>query len=60
MELLKAGLAPFAEREAFARISPADRKLAGKPMDAWDVAALLNFMWIKWNEVYNRTLDSEE
>jgi len=72
MELLKAGLAPFAEREVFARISPADamamiedfagadRKLAGKPMDAWDVAALLNFMWIKWNEVYNRTLGNAE
>jgi hypothetical protein len=72
MELLKAGLAPFAEREAFARISPADamamiedfasadRKLAGKPMDAWDVAALLNFMWSKWNEIYNRTLGNAE
>jgi len=68
MEILKKGLAPFVEREVYARLSAkdaeemiadfadADRKLAGKSIDRWDVAALLNFMWIKWNEIYSRTL----
>jgi predicted AAA+ superfamily ATPase len=72
MDLLKAGLAPFAEREVFARLRPGDAKnliedfangdkmLAGKDMDAWDVAALLNFMWTRWNEVYSRTLGNAE
>ncbi|HUX20759.1 MAG TPA: DUF499 domain-containing protein [Spirochaetia bacterium] len=68
MELLKGGLAPFAEREVYARLSRseaqgtieefagADRMLAGKTMAAWDAAALLNFMWIKWNEIFSTTL----
>ena len=72
MELLKAGLAPFAEREVFARLPTAaanemlddfvanDRMLAGKLMKDWDVAALLNFMWKQWNEVYGRTLGNAE
>ncbi len=72
MELLKAGLAPFAEREVFARLPAAaanemlddfvanDRMLAGKLMKDWDVAALLNFMWIRWNDVFNRTLGNAE
>ncbi len=72
MELLKAGLAPFAEREAFARLRladaqsriedfvSADRMLAGKDMNAWDVAALLNFMWVSWNDIYGRTLGNAE
>ena len=72
MELLKAGLAPFAEREVFAKLRPgdandlitdfaaADKMLAGKGMAAWDAAALLNFMWIRWNEVFNRTLGNAE
>ena len=72
MELLKAGLAPFAEREVFSRIRPGDAKnliddfastdkmLVGKDMNAWDVAALLNFIWTKWNEVYSRTLGNAE
>lgn len=72
MEILKEGLAPFVEREVYARLSAkdaeemiadfadADRKLAGKSIDRWDVAALLNFMWIKWNEIYSRTLGNAE
>jgi len=72
MELLKTGLAPFAEREVFARLPTAsanemlddfvvnDRMLAGKLMKDWDVAALLNFMWKQWNEVYGRTLGNAE
>ncbi len=72
MELLKAGLAPFAEREVFARLrtsdaqsmiedfASADRMLAGKEMADWDVQALLNFMWTRWNEVFSRTLGNAE
>ena len=72
MELLKTGVAPFAEREVFARLRPqdaqdmidafseSDRMLAGKDISAWDVSALLNFMWYKWNDVYARTLGSAE
>lgn len=72
LELLKNGLAPFAEREVFAQLRPSDaddlisdfaagdRMLVGKSMAAWDVAALLNFIWIKWNDVYSRTLGHAE
>ncbi len=72
MEFLKAGLAPFAERETFSRMRPneakqaiaefaaVDRMLAGKAMGEWDVAALLNFMWTKWNDIFNRALGNAE
>ncbi len=72
MEILKAGLAPFVEREVYARLSARDaeemitdfanggRNLSGKSINQWDVAALLNFMWIKWNEIYSRTLGNAE
>ncbi len=72
LEILKAGLAPFAEREVFARLRPGDaqqliedfasgdRMLHGKSMEAWDVAALLNFLWGRWNEVFSRTLGNAE
>ncbi len=72
MEFLKAGLAPFAERETFSRMRPneakqaiaefaaVDRMLAGKAMAEWDVAALLNFMWTKWNDIFNRALGNAE
>jgi len=72
MEILKAGLAPFVKREVFARVperdaegiirdfANADRKLGGKPIEQWDVAALLNFMWVNWNEIYSRTLGNAE
>jgi predicted AAA+ superfamily ATPase len=71
MELLKAGLAPFAEREVktwFKDRAPEraremlgeDRLLAGKPMGSWDVAALLRVMWEAWNEVFRNTLGPAE
>lgn len=72
LEILKAGLAPYAEREVFARLRPGDaqqliedfasgdRMLHGKSMEAWDVAALLNFLWSRWNEVFSRTLGNAE
>jgi len=68
MELLKAGLAPFVEREVRSRLgdveaqrsinefAEGDRMLTGKSVAQWDIAALLNFMWFRWNEVYGRTL----
>ncbi len=63
LELLKAGLGPFAERE-FKKIYQAkadaqtmsfmgeDRLLAGKANSEWDAAALLKLMWVAWNSVF--------
>jgi hypothetical protein len=56
MDLLKAGLGPFGERElrnSYAdradtearRFMGDDRLLADQPVTAWDVAALLKLMW---------------
>jgi predicted AAA+ superfamily ATPase len=71
MELLRAGLAPFAERE-FANLHLAkaaenargylndDRTIASKPIAEWDVAALLRLMWEAWNNVFSRTLGRAE
>ncbi len=67
MEILKAGLAPFVEREfktlsandakmLISRLSADDRLLANKPLAQWDVAALLKLMWDSWNEVFRKTL----
>jgi predicted AAA+ superfamily ATPase len=71
MELLKAGLGPFVEREfaltyqakaaaQAALILGDDRLLANKPMTQWDAAALLKLMWEAWNEVFRRTLGQSE
>ncbi|MFZ5368424.1 MAG: Swt1 family HEPN domain-containing protein [Spirochaetota bacterium] len=72
MELLRGGLAPFVEREVKSRMGSTEaehlitdfaereRNLAGTPIVQWDVAALLNFMWIKWNEIFSRTLGNAE
>ena len=72
MELLRAGLAPFIEREFKAqngKMEPADaarryfgddRTVAGKALAEWDVAALLKLMWEGWNEVFGRTLGRAE
>ena len=72
MELLRAGLAPFIEREFKAqngKMEPADaarrylgddRTVAGKALGEWDVAALLKLMWEGWNEVFGRTLGRAE
>ena len=71
MELLRQGLAPFAERE-FKNLHKAqagaealrymgeDRVVAKKPLAEWDVAALLKLMWESWNEVFGKTLGRAE
>ena len=71
MDLLKAGLAPFVEREfknlykdkapaEAGRFAGDDRLLAKLPVKDWDVAALLRLMWEAWNEVFKRTLGHAE
>jgi hypothetical protein len=71
MDLLRAGLAPFVEREfksqhqarateAARRYSGDDRTVGKKPIVEWDVAALLKLMWEAWNEVFARTLGRAE
>ena len=72
LELLRAGLGPFVEREvqhALKRgaLSPGtlrqfaeDPLLAQKDIASWDVAALLRLMWETWNEVFRRTLGNAE
>src|SRR5450759_1899534 len=71
MELLRAGLAPFVEREfksqhqaqaaeAARRYRGDDRTVAKKLVADWDVAALLKLMWEAWNEVFKRTLGRAE
>jgi predicted AAA+ superfamily ATPase len=71
MELLKAGLAPFVERElrsvykeGFAKQVAGyvgeDRQNAGKPLTQWDAAALMKLMWEAWNDVFRRTLGPAE
>ena len=71
MELLRQGLAPFAERE-FKNLHKAqagaealrymgeDRLLAKKPLAEWDVAALLKLLWESWNDVFGKTLGRAE
>jgi predicted AAA+ superfamily ATPase len=71
LDLLRAGLAPFVEREfksAFgpragaevARFLGDDRVTAKRPLAQWDVAALLRLMWEAWNEVFRSTLGQAE
>ena len=71
MELLRAGLAPFVDREfksqhqaqaaeAARRYFVDDRTVGKKPVTEWDVAALLKLMWEAWNEVFARTLGRAE
>jgi predicted AAA+ superfamily ATPase len=67
LELLKAGLGPFVEREfnssyqdraaaEVARFLGEDRLHAKRQVGDWDVAALLKVMWESWNDVFRRTL----
>src|SRR6185437_3636483 len=68
MDLLRAGLAPFVEREVQAAAKAGtvrmeavrrfadDPMLGNKPIAQWDVAGLLKLMWETWNEVFGRTL----
>lgn len=71
MELLKAGLAPFVQREVKNAGSQKrggwmlqhyvdDVKLADQPVSEWDVAALLKLMRNAWNEVFGKTLGRAE
>src|SRR5690606_27305023 len=73
LELLTAGLAPFAERELKATNVPdwfaetnrllADNrlKLEGTPdKPQWDAAAILATMWSQWNAVFRKTLGQAE
>ena len=71
MDLLRAGLAPFVEREfksqygaeagdSARRYLSDDRTVGKKPIAGWDVAALLKLMWDSWNEVFGRTLGRAE
>jgi predicted AAA+ superfamily ATPase len=71
MELLRAGLAPFAEREFKSQYQERaaevargylgdDRILGDKPVAEWDAAALLKLMWQAWNDVFGRTLGRAE
>src|SRR5258708_9398534 len=71
MELVKAGVGPFVERElksayqekALAQaltLLGEDRLNAKKPITEWDVAALLKVMWESWNQVFRKTLGPAE
>ncbi|HAZ61352.1 MAG TPA: AAA+ family ATPase, partial [Gammaproteobacteria bacterium] len=72
MELLRAGLAPFVEREVQAALKAdsvrmdairrfADDPLLGqKPIAQWDAAGVLKLMWETWNEVFGKMLGRAE
>ena len=72
LELLKSGLGPFVGREVKSAIAAnsltpervrgfiEDPLLASKPIEEWDVSALLKLMWETWNEVFGRTLGRAE
>ncbi len=71
LELLKAGLAPFVEREVKNAMKngqavPAVQAMAedpivrDKPITQWDSALLLKLMWDGWNDVFRKTLGPAE
>jgi predicted AAA+ superfamily ATPase len=71
MELLRQGLAPYAEREFRSahgsgaveiarRYLGDDRTVTQKTFGTWDVAALLKLMWEAWNEIFGKTLGRAE
>ncbi len=72
LELLKAGLGPFVEREIKSAIAASalsgakvqgfvdDPMLANKGIGTWDATALLKLMWETWNEVFRKTLGHAE
>lgn len=69
LELLKAGLGPFVEREMDAafpendwirRFMGDDRILSDKPIAEWDAASLLKIMWDAWNTVFRKILGPTE
>jgi len=72
LELLRAGLAPYVEREVQEAVRAGavnmetvrrfaeDPMLKNKPIAEWDAAGLLKLMWETWNEVFRRTLGFAE
>jgi hypothetical protein len=72
LELLKAGLGPFVEREIKSAVAANslsmakvkgfvdDPMLANKGIGDWDAAALLKLMWETWNEVFRKILGHAE
>ncbi|WP_244532329.1 Swt1 family HEPN domain-containing protein [Methylocapsa palsarum] len=71
LDLLKEGLAPFAEREIRnalekGRQVPAIRALAEDPLfkekaiSKWDASLLLKLMWDSWNDVFRDVLGPAE
>jgi predicted AAA+ superfamily ATPase len=71
LELLKAGLAPFVEREFTSRFKAralteaqrfvTDERLdTGRPFARWDAAVLLRLMWEAWNDVFRDVLGPAE
>ena len=72
LELLKAGLGPFVDREVKGALESRrldafklrdyaeDPVLANRPTSGWDVAALLKLMWETWNDVFRTILGRAE
>ncbi len=71
LDLLRAGLGPFVEREINASIKDgatvsalqalaSDPLIKDKPITDWDAALLLKVMWESWNEVFRKTLGPAE
>lgn len=72
MDLLKAGLGPFVDREFQSALNQGkvtaeilapftdDPKLGNKPPSEWDVSPLLRMMWDTWNAIFRTTLGFAE
>ena len=72
LDLLKAGLGPFVQREVQAAVESGrqdahklrryaeDPLLANKLIPEWDVAGLLKLMWETWNDVFRSILGPAE
>ncbi len=72
LELLRAGLAPYVEREVEEAVRAGtvnmetvrryaeDPLLKTRPIAEWDAAGLLKLMWETWNDVFRRTLGFAE
>ena len=72
LDLLKAGLGPFVEREVRSALDSRkvdahrlrdygeDRVSGSKPIPEWDVAGLLKLMWDTWHDVFREILGPAE
>ena len=67
LELLRAGLGPFVERElkhavqagnltGYRRREIADDPMFRRPSTEWDVAVVLRLIWDNWNDAFSGTL----